>query len=100
MSTLFQLHTDFANFSSNLETINTLAKTNDALLIMGETLALLDWIMPNLENISEIYGLENDWQTLNKATQDNMQYQQKIQLISDKKWVQLTHKYDKIVTIN
>ncbi len=100
MSTLFQLHTDLTHLSVKTNRINELAKADDVLLIMGETLALLDWIMPNLVTISEIYGLQNDWQSLNETTQNNMQYRNKIELISDKKWVQLTQKYDKIVTIS
>ncbi len=100
MSTLFQLHTDLAHLSVETNRINELAKSDDVLLIMGETLALLDWIMPTMTTISEIYGLQNDWQSLNEITQNNMQYCNKIELISDKKWVQLTQKYDKIVTIS
>lgn len=100
MSTLFQLHTDLAHLSTQINQINKLSKIDDSLLLMGETLALLDWIMPNLEKISEVYGLENDWQNLNETTQNNMQYRSKIQLISDEKWVQLSQKHDKIVTIS
>ncbi len=100
MSTLFQLHTDLAQLSIQINHINNFAKADDILLLMGETLALLDWIIPNIESINEIYGLENDWQNLNKTTKNNMQYRSKIQLISDEKWVQLTQKHDKIVTIS
>ncbi|MBS9780548.1 MAG: hypothetical protein KGV51_07970 [Moraxellaceae bacterium] len=100
MSTLFQLHTDLAHLSVETNRINELAKADDVLLIMGETLALLDWIMPKISLINKIYGLEEDWQSLNEPTQNNMQYRNKIELISDKKWVQLTQKYDKIVTIS
>ncbi len=100
MSTLFQLHTDLAQLSTQINHINNLAKADDALLLMADTLALADWIVPKINLISKIYGLENDWQVLNETTKNNMQSCNKIRLISDKKWVQLTQKYDKIVTIN
>ncbi len=100
MSTLFQLHTDLAHLSTHINSINNLAKTDDSLLLMGETLALLDWIMPNINSINQIYGLESDWQNFNEITQNNMQSRHKIQLISDDKWVQLSQKHDKTVTIS
>ncbi len=118
MATLFQLHSDLANLNRQLTTISNYWQAGDGVLLMGQTIAFIDWVYDYYCHQSPIrdsddsdtiiatvttikfYALQADFNILAKHTQASVQQTNFVQFISDKEWVALTNSYDKIVTIN
>ncbi len=121
MATFFQLHSDLANLNRQLATIANYWQAGDGVLLMGQTVAFIDWVydyychqspivksdsddskVDKVDTVTTIkfYALQADFEVLTAQTQASIQQTDFVQFISDKEWVALTNSYDKIMTIN
>ncbi len=120
MATFFQLHSDLANLNRQLSTITNYWQAGDGVLLMGQTVAFIDWVYdyychqsPIVKSDSDtddskvdtvttikFYALQADFEVLTAQTQASIQQTDFVQFISDKEWVALTNSYDRIVTID
>ncbi len=130
MSTLFQLHSDLSNLSRNLATISNYWQSDDGILLMGQTVAFIDWVhdyycqqpqeqpqddeqqykqqgkhekqssCPKTFPKINFYALQADFEVLTKHTQASIQQTDFVKFVHDDEWVSLTNQYDNIMTIN
>ena len=84
----------------------------DSILLMADTAAYITWLTvyindlnndeefeSRIDGIEGIYLLADDIETLNNSAKLNCDFS-KANVISDKQWVELTQKVDRVITLN
>lgn len=107
MATLYQLHSTMDNLGRSSEQLALTWRSGDSLLLLGTTVAFIDWLQAHLEEseiveIAAIYALAADVAQLGDPTVTKLNLDTKIDtLLTDTQWVKLTQDptFDKVVTI-
>lgn len=126
MTTLFQLHSSIDKLKPQLRELAKLWQPQDKLLLLGETLAYVDWLIAYADEINSdeeeeyslsftidqtadqnkthtsLYALTQDVEQLPTHTQNILGLSKevsKLTLLSDDEWVALTLAVDKVVTL-
>lgn len=98
MSTLYQLHGNLVSLKQHIDTLAITWQPQDSLLLLGETVAYLDWLeayiadseMPQT-TLSRLYVLQSDIDALSPTTKQYLNLSSKAcQVLSDNEWVALT----------
>lgn len=98
MSTLYQLHGNLVSLKQHIDTLAMTWQPQDSLLLLGETVAYLDWLeayiadseMPQT-TLSRLYVLQSDIDALSPTTKQYLNLASKAcQVLSDSDWVALT----------
>lgn len=99
MRTLYQIHADMTTLKSRIKQLEPLWQQGDGLLLLGNTLAYLDWLeaylsesdLGGITNIEHLYALKSDFETLDQTTQQLLQLSSRgCQLLTDEQWVAIT----------
>lgn len=112
MATLFQLYSNLESIESDIKIIQTLWQENDAILLLGETIAFCQhisilcqpFITPDISDNSQTlqtyYALQKDIDKLTITLQKKITQTALIQVITDEEWIGLSMKFNKVVTIS
>ena len=108
MATLYQLHSTMDKLRRSTEHIALTWRAGDSILLLGTTVAFIDWLQAylddsDIEDITAIYALTDDVNELAQDTQKNLKLDNKVTgILSDNEWVAMTQndKFDKVVTVN
>lgn len=112
MSTLFQINTPMNSLKSVVREMAQLWHPGDSLLLMADSAAYFSWLSLYIEDlnydeefesridgIEGIYVLADDIEALNDSAKLNSDFS-KVNVISDKQWVELTQKVDRVITLH
>ncbi len=110
MATLYQLHSSMDTLRRTTEQMALSWQTGDSILLLGTTVAFIDWFNAYLgdienmeiETIAGIYALANDVAQLHENTAAKLNLAAKLTgILSDAEWVAMTQesRFDKVVTI-
>lgn len=107
MATLYQLHNTMDRLERSTEEISLTWHTGDSILLLGTTVAFIDWLNAALSesdvnSIAGIYALTDDVAQLTSDTATQLNLEAKLTgLLTDNEWVKLTQdeQFDKVVTI-
>ena len=114
MATLYQLHSSMDTLRRSTEQMTSTWRAGDSIILLGTTVAFIDWFNAYLEDLEDIetkevaaiYALAEDV-TLNDNTVAKLNLSAKLTaILSDDEWVALTQNthtngatFDKVVTI-
>lgn len=96
MRTLYQIHADMTTLKSRIKQLEPWWQPNDGVLLLGDTLAYLDWFEAyiadsDLNDLKHCYALQSDFDALSTTTQRLLNMSsRRCQLINDEQWVALT----------
>ena len=99
MRTLYQIHADMTSLKSRIKQLEPLWHKGDGVLLLGETLAYLDWLeaylsesdIGGMANIEHLYALKSDFDALDPSTQRLLNMSsRRCQLLTDEQWVAIT----------
>ena len=125
MATLYQLHSTMDTLRRSTEQMSLTWRPGDSILLLGTTVAFIDWLNAYLgdieeieiEDIAGIYALTEDVAQLNQNTTAKLNLSTKLTaILSDSEWVTMTQdtninqaniddadvnniKFDKVITI-
>ncbi len=116
MSTLFQLHANMSTLKAITKDMAGLWHAGDSVLLLGETVAYLDWFAAYVDDINAddevdnrivsihtVYLLTDDINALNDSATLNLDFTAvkpfAVKLLSDTDWVELTQKMTRVVTL-
>ncbi|SLJ84859.1 hypothetical protein [Psychrobacter sp. DAB_AL43B] len=115
MATLYQLHSTMDTLRRSTEQMALTWRAGDSILLLGTTVAFIDWFNAYLgdieeiemEDIAGIYALAEDVAQLNQNTTAKLNLSAKLTgILSDNEWVAMTQdtnlddaKFDKVITI-
>ena len=115
MATLYQLHSSMDTLRRSTEQMASTWRAGDSIILLGTTVAFIDWFNAYLEDLEDIetkevaaiYALAEDVAQLNDNTAAKLNLSAKLTaILSDDEWVALTQnthangaKFDKVVTI-
>ena len=115
MATLYQLHSSMDTLRRSTEQMTSTWRAGDSIILLGTTVAFIDWFNAYLEDLEDIetkevaaiYALAEDVAQLNDNTAAKLNLSAKLTaVLSDDEWVALTQnthandaKFDKVVTI-
>ncbi|MBP6496645.1 MAG: hypothetical protein KA291_09225 [Psychrobacter sp.] len=110
MATLYQLHSSMDTLRRSTEQMALSWQAGDNLLLLGTTVAYIDWLNAYLgdienmqiETIAGIYALADDVAQLHENTVAKLNLTTKLTgILSDTEWVTMTQdsRFDKVVTI-
>lgn len=110
MATLYQLHSSMDTLRRSTEQMALSWQAGDNLLLLGTTVAYIDWLNAYLgdienmeiETIAGIYALTDDVAQLHENTVAKLNLTTKLTgILSDTEWVTMTQdsRFDKVVTI-
>ncbi len=126
MATLYQLHSTMDTLRRSTEQMSLTWRAGDSILLLGTTVAFIDWLNAYLgdieeieiEDIAGIYALAEDVAQLNQNTTAKLNLSTKLTaILSDSEWVAMTQdtninqaniddadvnhiKFDKVITIS
>lgn len=106
MHTLFQIHSNLDQLKSITADLQRLWHAGDAILLMGDTVAFIDWLKAYLDDydiqkISGIYALSTDVQRLGENTVGKLHLDAKLSAqLDDSQWVELTQSANKVITLS
>ena len=106
MATLYQLQSRMDNLRRSTEEISRTWHTGDSILLLGTTVAFIDWLNAYLndseiDGIAGIYALADDIAQLTENTVGKLNLESKLtRILTDEEWVELTQdsQFDKVVT--
>ncbi|MBP3945792.1 hypothetical protein [Psychrobacter sp. K31L] len=106
MATLYQLHSSMDKLRRSTEEISRAWHTGDSILLLGTTVAFIDWLNAYLndseiDGIAGIYALADDIAQLTENTTSKLNLESKLtRILTDEEWVELTQdsQFDKVVT--
>lgn len=96
MRTLFQVHADMTSLKSRIKQLEPLWQPQDGILLLGETLAYLDWLEAYLAetdglHVEYLFALQSDFEALDEHTRRLLNISsRRCELITDQQWVALT----------
>ena len=115
MATLYQLHSSMDTLRRSTEQMTSTWRAGDSIILLGTTVAFIDWFNAYLEDlegietkeVAAIYALAEDVAQLNDNTAAKLNLSAKLTaVLSDDEWVALTQNtyangatFDKVVTI-
>ena len=107
MSTLYQLHSTMDNLRASTEQLAVTWNSGDSLLLLGTTVAYIDWLQAyltdnDIEQVAGIFALTDDIAQLNETAMAALNLKDKlIAILTDNEWVTMTldKQFDKVVTI-
>ena len=115
MATLYQLHSSMDTLRRSTEQMTSTWRAGDSIILLGTTVAFIDWFNAYLEDLEDIetkevaaiYALAEDVAQLNDNTVAKLNLSAKLTaVLSDDEWVALTQNthangatFDKVVTI-
>jgi tRNA 2-thiouridine synthesizing protein B len=106
MATLYQLHSSMDKLRRSTEEISRTWHTGDSILLLGTTVAFIDWLNAYLndseiDGIAGIYALADDIAQLTENATGKLNLESKLtRILTDEEWVELTQdsQFDKVVT--
>ena len=108
MTTLYQLHSTIERLKHSVEEMARTWCRGDRIVLLGATVAYIDWLQVYLtaceiDDISEIYALQNDIDALSEHTKKMLKLDNKsIMILTDNEWVTTIHhpQFTKVVTLS
>lgn len=112
--TLFQLHANPNSLKSALRNVAQLWQAGDAMILLGETVAYVDWLTAYVDemqydeelehritDIGAIYILTDDLDKLDNVAKSQVDFaiRDLCKVIDDEKWIALTQSAKRVVTI-
>ncbi|WP_227430627.1 hypothetical protein [Psychrobacter sp. I-STPA6b] len=120
MTTLFQFHSTIDRLQDDIYQLATLWRHGDKLLLLGDSIAYIDWIIAYIDEIkineidtkeslsnfdidttTALYVRVQDVEQLDNNTVSMLELEKKgIHLLDNQDWVELTLQVDKVITLS